>query len=58
VAIFEKREESITVDAADSQNPGQLKKFTYLAKPFEATCRDNMFFFYKHLKETLYESGI
>lgn len=46
------------VESADPRDPSKLKEFTYLAKPFEATCRDNMYFFYKHLKETLFESGI
>jgi hypothetical protein len=51
VAIFEHKHKAIKIQGANPQKPTELKEFTYLAKPFEAFCRENTAFILKHLKK-------
>ena len=52
VAIFEQRKDAIEIQAGNHE---EIQ--TYLSKPFETFCQENVSFMMKHLNMTNYESG-
>lgn len=53
VAIFEQRKDAIEIQAGNQEDVQ-----TYLSKPFETFCQENVSFMMKHLNMTNYASGL
>ena len=64
VAIFEKRFDAIEIESKTlqkqfrTQDEIDRRKTTYLGKPYETFCQENVSFILKHLNETVFQSGI
>ena len=64
VAIYEQRRDAIEIKGAS--HPDQFfttedikqRKTTYLSKPYESFCQENLSFLLKHFNETVWNSGL
>ena len=64
VAIYENRKDAIEIKGPS--HPEQFfnskdldeRKTTYLSKPYESFCQENLSFLLKHLNETVWNSGL
>jgi hypothetical protein len=52
VAILEQRKDAIKLKSPENQES------LFFAKPFESFCMENVSFMFKHLNETVFQSGI
>lgn len=52
VAIFEQRRDAIKLKSPDGSES------LFFGKPFESFCMENLSFMFKHLNETVFQSGV
>ena len=58
VAIFEQRNSAFEIEGLQKLDGNTNIVSTYLAKPYETFCQENVAYIFKHLNETVHQSGI
>ena len=58
MAIFEQRNTAFEIEGLQNLDGKTNIVSTYIAKPYETFCQENVAYIFKHLNETVHQSGI